>query len=71
MLTAKPTVRCFTIFSLGLAYLYDNGPQFVSAVFEELLKQNGVKHVKSAPYYPSFNEHAECFMPTFKCTNNP
>ena len=29
-----------------------NGPQFVSEEFETFVKQNGIKHVKSAPYNP-------------------
>ena len=30
------------------------------------LKQNGVKHVRSAPYHPSSNGAAERFVQTFK-----
>ncbi|CAB3999346.1 Transposon Ty3-G Gag-Pol poly [Paramuricea clavata] len=33
----------------------DNGPAFVSKEFEEFLRKNGVRHVTSAPYNPSFN----------------
>ena len=41
----------------------DNGPQFISA---EFVKENGVKHVRSAPYHPSTNGLAERFVQSFK-----
>lgn len=68
--TAEATVtvlhRLFSRFGLPSQLVSDNGSQFVSAVFEKFLKQNGVKHIKSAPYHSSSNGLAECFVQTFK-----
>ena len=33
----------------------DNGPQFTSAEFEELLRENDIIHYKSPPYHPASN----------------
>ena len=44
----------------------DNGPQFVSDEFAMFLKQNGVKHIRCAPYHPSSNGLVEWFVQTFK-----
>ena len=44
----------------------DNGSQFISADFEKFLKQNGVRHVRTAPYHPASNGAAEHFVQTFK-----
>ena len=44
----------------------DNGPQFSSKDFAVFMKENGVKHIKSAPYHPFSNGAAERFVQTFK-----
>ena len=44
----------------------DNGPQFTSAEFEKFMKDNGVKHLRSAPYHPATNGLAERFVQSFK-----
>ena len=44
----------------------DNGSQFVSDEFAMFLKQNGVKHIRCAPYHPSSNGLAKRFVQTFK-----
>ena len=44
----------------------DNGPSFVSKEFEEFIKRNGIRHVKSAPYHPSTNGLVERAVQTFK-----
>ena len=44
----------------------DNGPAFVSKEFEEFMKNNGIRHVKSAPYHPSTNGLVERAVQTFK-----
>ena len=44
----------------------DNGPAFLSKEFEEFMKRNGLRHVKSAPYHPSTNGLVERAVQTFK-----
>ena len=44
----------------------DNGPAFVSEEFRLFMSQNGIIHVKSAPYHPSTNGLAERAVQTFK-----
>jgi transposase InsO family protein len=40
----------------------DNGSQFSSDEFATLMKRNGIKHFKSAPYHPATNELTERFI---------
>ena len=50
-LTTIQTLR--TIFArLGIpeSIVSDNGPQFVSAEFEQFCERNGIKHIRVAPY---------------------
>ena len=44
----------------------DNGVQFCSDIFTKFMKDNGILHIKSAPYNPSTNGLAERFVGTFK-----
>ena len=44
----------------------DNGPAFVSGVFEDFLTQNGIRHIKTSPYHPASNGLAERAVQTFK-----
>jgi len=44
----------------------DNGPQFVASVFDNFMRQNGIKHLKSAPYHPATNGQAESFVKMLK-----
>ena len=59
-------LRVFSVFGLPQQLVSDNGPQFISAKFEKFMKESGVKHVRSAPYYPSTNGLAERFVQLFK-----
>jgi transposase InsO family protein len=44
----------------------DNGSQFSSDEFATLMRRNGIKYFKSAPYHPATNGLAERFIQTFK-----
>ena len=56
----------FAAYGLPEQLVSDNGPQFTAAEFEECMKANGIKHIKSSPYHPSTNGEAERFVQTFK-----
>ena len=44
----------------------DSGPQFTSDQFADFLRQNGVRHTRSAPYHPATNRAAERMVPVLK-----
>ena len=44
----------------------DNGPNLVSNEMEAFLAENGVKHVRTAPYHPATNGQAERAVQTLK-----
>lgn len=68
--TSATTIRAlrdiFARFGIPDQLVSDNGAQFTSAEFCMFLKQNGIRHIKSAPYHPSTNGLAERFVQTFK-----
>ena len=56
----------FARFGIPKELVSDNGPQFVSEEFQYFLKQNGIRHIKSAVNHPASNGEAERFVRTFK-----
>ena len=56
----------FSRYGLPEVLVSDNGPQFTSSEFETFMKNNGVKHIRSAPFHPATNGLAERFVQTFK-----
>ncbi len=44
----------------------DNGPQFIAKDFKEFIRQTGMTHVRTSPYYPQSNGKLERFNRTFK-----
>ena len=68
--TSSATIQClrsiFATFGLPEVLVSDNGPNFVSAEFEDFLLKNGVKHTTSAPYHPASNGLAERAVQTVK-----
>jgi len=44
----------------------DNGPQFVAKDFKEFIRQSGMTHVRTSPYYPQSNGKIERWHQTLK-----
>ena len=59
----------FATYGLPEQLISDNGPQFTSEEFQTFMKQNGIKHIRCAPYHPSSNGAAEQFVQTFKASH--
>ncbi|XP_053395598.1 uncharacterized protein K02A2.6-like [Mercenaria mercenaria] len=68
--TAERTIEVLrTVFSrngLPTNIVSDNGTQFCSDIFAKFMKDNGILHLRSAPYNPSTNGLAERFVGHFK-----
>ena len=58
--------RSFASLGLPEVIVSDNAANFTSDEFEQFLKKNGVKHVRTPPYHPSSNGLAERAVQTFK-----
>ena len=56
----------FSVHGLPEVLVTDNGTVFTSSEFEDFMKRNGIRHVKSAPYHPASNGQAERAVQTFK-----
>jgi transposase InsO family protein len=67
--TAKTITVLRDIFArngLPRQLIFDNGPQFVSEDFARFMAENGVKHLRTAPYHPASNGAAERLVQTVK-----
>ncbi|XP_041651122.1 uncharacterized protein K02A2.6-like [Cheilinus undulatus] len=64
--TIEKLRQSFSVFGLPKMLVSDNGTCFTSADFESFMKQNGIRHVRSAPFHPSSNGLAERAVQTFK-----
>ena len=56
----------FAVHGIPEQLVTDNGTQFTSEAFEIFVKQNRIKHIKSAPYHPASNGLAERFIQSLK-----
>ena len=56
----------FARYGLPVQIVTDNGPQFVATEFKTFMKENGVRHIRSAPYYPASNGQVERLVQTCK-----
>ncbi|KAL0161349.1 hypothetical protein M9458_045074, partial [Cirrhinus mrigala] len=64
--TIEKLRQSFIIFGLPQVLVPDNGSCFTSTEFKKFMKNNGICHVKSAPFHPSSNGLAERAVQTFK-----
>ncbi|XP_026824410.1 uncharacterized protein K02A2.6-like [Ooceraea biroi] len=56
----------FTVFGLPQTLVSDNGRTFIAEEFSDFLKNNGIRHRRTAPYHPATNGLAERFVQTMK-----
>ncbi|GBL78741.1 Uncharacterized protein K02A2.6 [Araneus ventricosus] len=68
--TTKKTIEflrdSFSRFGLPRVLVSDNGSQFTSYEFQRFMQSKGIKHKTSAPFRPSSNGQAECYVATLK-----
>ena len=64
--TITALMTTFSRFGLPEIIVTDNGSQFTSDQFKTFCDENGIRHVRVAPYHPSSNGEAERFVKTFK-----
>ncbi|XP_058803953.1 uncharacterized protein K02A2.6-like [Phymastichus coffea] len=69
-ITAETTIDVFrdyfATWGIPKKLVTDNGPTFISKLFEDFMLANGVTHIKCAPYHPASNGAAENAVKTFK-----
>ena len=69
-ITAPKTIdklrQIFAIHGLPDTVVTDNGPTFTSELFGEFMEQNGIRHVRTAPFHPASNGLAERAVQTVK-----
>lgn len=49
----------FAVYGLPKQVVSDNRPQFTSEEFTTFIKNNGIRHIRCAPYHPSSNGAVE------------
>ncbi|XP_058456488.1 uncharacterized protein K02A2.6-like [Malaya genurostris] len=69
-MTAKVTIQnlrnSFSRLGLPMVIVSDNAAQFVCDEFESFCKNNGIKHMLTAPHHPQSNGQAERFVDSMK-----
>lgn len=64
--TFEALERLFAVHGIPEQLVSDNGPQFRSKVWQDLMVEHGIVHTLSPPYHPRSNGEAERFVRTFK-----
>ena len=64
--TIEKLRMCFASLGLPEQLVSDNGPSFVSVDFQQFMKNNGIRHIRTSPHHPSSNGQAERAVQTFK-----
>ena len=64
--TIRMLRRMFSTHGLPEVVVSDNGTSFSSLEFENFMRRNGIRSVKTAPYHPSSNGPVERYVQTFK-----
>ncbi|XP_042372461.1 uncharacterized protein K02A2.6-like [Plectropomus leopardus] len=69
-ITAPTTIdklrQVFAVHGLPDRLVTDNGPTFTSELFSEFMQQNGIHHIRTAPFHPASNGLAERAVQTVK-----
>ena len=58
--------QIFATHGLPKSIVIDNSSCFISEEFRKFVKQNGIQHIRTAPYYPAFNGLAERVVQVIK-----
>jgi len=64
--TTKALRNIFSTHGLPEILVSDNGSAFTSNEFKTFHKENGIRHITTAPYHPAGNGLAERAVQTFK-----
>ena len=68
--SSERTIQClrslFARYGLLDQLASDIGPQFVSNVFKQFARNNGVKHIRTSRRHPASNGAVELFARTFE-----
>ena len=64
--TVKAMLNIFVRYGMPETIVSDNGTQFTSQEFKDMCEQNGIKHMRTSPYHPQSNGHAERFVDILK-----
>ena len=64
--TIEKLREIFATHGLPRTVVSDNGTNFSSGEFEQFMRQNGIRHIKTSPYHPASNGQAERAVRVFK-----